>query len=156
MKTLAHLMVGDKFEIVSLRDIYRNGVVLNDPNSTAVSVGIEHRDGVNEPWQREITRMATSVRVEYTGRAQTETDESGKEHVVMAAGEGGRRKSTEIKYPAGEFSVREIAEQNDVSVPTAYLDLKEKLSEGKIVYVREERRSSKGKSTKLYRLVAGS
>lgn len=55
-----------------------------------------------------------------------------------------------LTIPVAEFSTKELAEQNNVDYSVAFLFLKEKLAEGKIVRTREERRAAKGKPTQLF------
>lgn len=56
-----------------------------------------------------------------------------------------------LLFPVGEFSVKELAEQNKVDYPVAFLFLKEKEAAGLVEFTREERRAAKGKATKLFR-----
>ena len=56
-------------------------------------------------------------------------------------------------FPVGEFSVKEIAEQNKVEYVTASVGVKEQLEAGKIIFSREERRAPKGPMTKLFKVI---
>lgn len=53
----------------------------------------------------------------------------------------------------GEFSTKEYAEKNKMDYPTAYLTIKAGLANGTIKFVREERRNTKGKATRLFIMV---
>ena len=57
---------------------------------------------------------------------------------------------TVILLPVGEFSVKDLAESNKVEYPIAYLFVKDQLEKKLIQVLREERRSVKGKPTKIY------
>jgi hypothetical protein len=56
-----------------------------------------------------------------------------------------------LTVPVVEFSVKELAEQNDVDYPIAAVFVKEALIDNLISFVREERRNVKGKATKIYK-----
>jgi len=50
----------------------------------------------------------------------------------------------------GEFTVNDYADQHGMTYANAYLLIKEKLADGSIVFLREERRNLKGKLSKVY------
>lgn len=61
-------------------------------------------------------------------------------------------KGPTLRIPIGEFSTKELAEYNDVQYAIAFLFLKEQEKQGKIKFVRKERRATKGKPTSLFQL----
>jgi hypothetical protein len=56
-----------------------------------------------------------------------------------------------LNMPAGEFSVKELAEQNGVDYPIAFLFIKEQEAAGTVERTRTERRAAKGKETQLFK-----
>lgn len=55
-----------------------------------------------------------------------------------------------IIIPAIEFTVGELAEQNHVQYPIAFLFVQEAVKGGSVKFIREERRHAKGKASKIY------
>jgi hypothetical protein len=55
-----------------------------------------------------------------------------------------------LLIPVGEFSVREMAESNQVEYITASNFLKELLTAASVKFIREERRSERGPMTKIF------
>lgn len=71
-------------------------------------------------------------------------------------GRGRPRKSekTVLNLPDIEFSVRELAELNQVQYVTAYQFVKEEMENGHVKTTREERRAARGPMTQLFAKVA--
>jgi len=58
-----------------------------------------------------------------------------------------------IILPVAEFSVKEIAEQNKVEYPIAFVFVKEQVAAGTVKPTRKERRAARGKETQLYQKI---
>ena len=56
----------------------------------------------------------------------------------------------DLIIPTGEFSIGELAEKNNVQYVTAFNFTKVKIERHDIKFVREERRASRGKATKIF------
>jgi len=56
-----------------------------------------------------------------------------------------------LTIPLAEFSIKELAELNNVDYPIASVFVKEAMMEKSIAFVKEERRNVKGKATKIYK-----
>lgn len=63
-----------------------------------------------------------------------------------------RKKSDTSTFiiPDNEFSVKELAEQNKIEYPIAFLFVKEQEKAGKVKRTRTERRNERGKETQLF------
>lgn len=55
-----------------------------------------------------------------------------------------------LTIPVMEFTIKELAEQNKVEYPIAFQTVKLWEGENKVKFVREERRATKGKASKIY------
>jgi len=55
-----------------------------------------------------------------------------------------------IMIPVGEFSIKEFAEANKIDYPIAFNIVKKAIENNSVKFIREERRASRGKLTKLY------
>jgi len=53
----------------------------------------------------------------------------------------------------GEFTINEYAAKNGIAYVNAYLLIKQKLVDGSVIFIREERRHARGKPCKIYREV---
>lgn len=74
---------------------------------------------------------------------QTENKHRGRPKVERAS----------LLLPVGEFSVKELAEQNKVDYPIAFIFVKEQMAAGAIEKTRSERRAAKGKETQLFKVI---
>jgi hypothetical protein len=59
-----------------------------------------------------------------------------------------------LNLPKGEFSVKELAEQNKVEYYVAQTFVKEMETAGLVIRTKEERRAARGKPTQLFQLLA--
>lgn len=60
------------------------------------------------------------------------------------------KKEVQFKFPKNEFTTNELAELNQTNYITAVNELKAALSLKKVKFVKEERRASRGKMSKIY------
>ena len=58
----------------------------------------------------------------------------------------------ELKFPTGEFRIKDLITQNNLSQPIVYMKVKEAMTAGKIREVRRERTQSKGRPFVIYQL----
>jgi len=93
-------------------------------------------------------RVAWSYAV--LGGAKAKFDEVVAQGVKDAEEEENPTPEKTIAIPVGEFTIGELAEKADVSYANAFLFVKAALGEGRVKFLREERRNAKGKASKIY------
>lgn len=67
--------------------------------------------------------------------------------------EAGPTVKEDLVIPVGEFTIGELAEKNSMKYPRAFLWVKAALGENRVEFVREEKRNTRGKPSKLYRAI---
>lgn len=58
--------------------------------------------------------------------------------------------SKDLTIPLGEFTIGELAEKNSVNYATAFLFIKDAVEKKTVIFLREERRASKGKPSRIF------
>lgn len=113
-----------------------------------------HALEVAEHWYSEFMKGKVVEPTDASPDEEDDEDEASPVEANESASKRGRPKSDRVmlKFPAGEFSCKELAEFNQVDYSIASITLRESESNKTISFVREERRNAKGKATRLFKL----
>lgn len=171
--TISNLNNGVRVRIPGLRDTMRGLEIVNVTDAATLITG-QKRNGIHDAWGNFTDRVANSILVEI----REDEDENGgdrsplnnpqitqnkrnnggiglnkdnNEDIGLNMRPGKRRRNKEpVRFPDGEFTIKDIAGVNHITPAVAYLRVQKAISEGKVVWARSQG-GKKGKPQNFYK-----
>lgn len=167
---LQSLQDGDRFEIPSLKDTMRNLTVVRVGTGSVVIKGDKREGPTSEDWKSFEYAVSCSTPVVFLGKSgdvvadTVKGDEPAVVKAVKVAKDaepavknrrGRPSKNVALAFPAGDFTVGDVATLNGVEKYDVTNYLKKLAAEGNalnLVEVGSRKTGSKGKPSKVFRL----
>lgn len=160
MQTLVQvgsLSIGESFEIPSLSETMKNLVVLRKSPGAAYIEG-QIKNSITDSFSLKKDYISLSVMVAPSNKPLINISRNNEGVLSTSQTEGKRargRKSANLEFPKGKFTIAKVAEANKVSTTCVYLKVIEKMKAKEIVIVGSERKEGqRGKPTTIYQLSA--
>ena len=160
-----NLQRGDKFQIPSVRDTMRDMKFISTTETSSLIEGYK-RDSVDESWRPFRMHVSNGVMVEVVSEFDKDLMEENKQKATATSaqntGEASPQKRrgrpskaklafNQLKGVAGEFTVRDVVESNDIKEYEVHNLIRSAVQSGKVRVVKELV-GGRGKPRKVYKL----